>query len=62
MKNKSQQVTVSLRVSVEIRDFYMAKAIAERRRLTDVIRLALEDHVSISLKEIKPVTKIAAKK
>lgn len=37
-------MTVAFRVKADLRDFYIERAKADRRKLSDVLRMALEDH------------------
>lgn len=38
--------TVSFRIPRELRDFYAKKAEVERRSLTNILQIALEDHAA----------------
>ena len=44
MNSERQNTTVSFRLEGKLREFYEQRARIERRRLSDMLRLALEDH------------------
>jgi uncharacterized protein YbjQ (UPF0145 family) len=46
MKAAKTQVTVSFRVAEDVRDFYVQHAQKESRRLSEVLRRALEEQLA----------------
>ena len=54
-KEQERQVTIAVRIPPALRQYFEHRASIERRRLSDVLRHALEDHAAfLQLAETKP--------